>query len=133
MGEDNSESILENYSESILENNSESNLEKNSESIIENNSESILENNSESMIEDDSESIVEEANLHCQKIELSVENGNPWSVSSAAEFLKYCCPECDFKTVELEGFSKHATMKHILSNLLFTNNSDNLSEFNEDF
>ena len=37
------------------------------------------------------------------------------------------------ETVEIEGFSKHAKMKHILSNLLFTNNNDDLSEFNEDF
>ena len=116
--------------ECIVEANSESILDDNSKSILDNNPESFLKN-SETMVQDDSESIVEEANLHCQKIELNVENGNPWSVSSAAEFLKYCCPECDFKTVELEGFSKHATIKHILSNLLFTNNSDDLSEFNE--
>jgi len=85
------------------------------ECIVDDNSESILDdlkNNLESMREDESVSIVEEADLHCQKIEPSIENGNPWNVSSAAEFLKYCCPECDFKTVEIEGFSKHATMKH---------------------
>ena len=32
---------------------------------------------------------------------------NPWEVSSPSDFLKYCCPECDFKSEELQLFSQH--------------------------
>ena len=44
---------------------------------------------------------------------------NPWDVSNASVFLKYCCPECDFKSDELHGFSQHAVINHVLSNTLF--------------
>ena len=44
---------------------------------------------------------------------------NPWNVTSAAEFLKYCCPECEFQSSDLHGFSQHAVSNHILSNILF--------------
>ena len=45
---------------------------------------------------------------------------NPWDVLNASDFLKYCCPECDFKSGELFGFSQHAIINHVLSNTLFT-------------
>ena len=44
---------------------------------------------------------------------------NPWDVSNPSVFLNYCCPECDFKSGELFGFSEHAVMNHVLSNTLF--------------
>jgi len=44
---------------------------------------------------------------------------NPWDVSNASVFLSYCCPECDFKSGELLGFSQHAVINHVLSNTLF--------------
>ena len=45
---------------------------------------------------------------------------NPWDVSSASDFLSYCCPECDFKSRELLGFSQHAVLNHVLSHKLFS-------------
>ena len=44
---------------------------------------------------------------------------NPWDVSDASVFLKYCCPECDYKSDELYGFTQHSVMNHVLSNTLF--------------
>ena len=44
---------------------------------------------------------------------------NPWDVSNASVFLSYCCPECDFKSGNLLGFSQHAVINHVLSNILF--------------
>ena len=57
------------------------------------------------------------------------ELNNPWDVSNASEFLKYCCPECDFKSGELDDFSQHAIENHVLSNTLF--NPGNFSEFKD--
>ena len=45
---------------------------------------------------------------------------NPWDVSNASVFLSYCCPECDFKSGELHGFSQHAILNHVLSHKLFS-------------
>ena len=44
---------------------------------------------------------------------------NPWDVTNASVFLSYCCPECDFKSGDLLGFSQHAIINHVLSNTLF--------------
>ena len=44
---------------------------------------------------------------------------NPWDVSNPSVFLSYCCPECDFKSSDLLGFSQHAVINHVLSNILF--------------
>ena len=30
------------------------------------------------------------------------EDYNPWAVDDVSTFLNYCCPECDFKNVELQ-------------------------------
>ena len=48
-------------------------------------------------------------------------SNNPWNVSNVSEFLKmlYCCPECEFNSIEQELFSHHATEKHELSKILF--------------
>ena len=45
---------------------------------------------------------------------------NPWSVDNASVFLKYCCPECDYKNEELLIFTNHALEKHVNARLLFT-------------
>ena len=52
---------------------------------------------------------------------------NPWNVSKVSDFLKYCCPECDFQSVKLYNFEKHATQNHELSRTLFEN-TNNISE-----
>jgi hypothetical protein len=44
---------------------------------------------------------------------------NPWDVSNASVFLSYCCPECDFMSGNILGFSQHAVINHVLSNILF--------------
>ena len=44
---------------------------------------------------------------------------NPWEVSDATAFLKYCCPECDFKNELYEEFSGHALENHVLATTLF--------------
>jgi hypothetical protein len=44
---------------------------------------------------------------------------NPWEVSDATAFLKYCCPECDFKNEIYEEFSGHALENHVLATTLF--------------
>ena len=40
-------------------------------------------------------------------------------MSDATVFLKYCCPECDFKNDNFEDFSGHALENHVLANTLF--------------
>ena len=40
---------------------------------------------------------------------------NPWDVSDASVFLKYCCPECDYQCTHLENFGEHAKTNHDLS------------------
>ena len=51
-------------------------------------------------------------------------SNNPWSVSDASVFLKYCCPECDYSNKNLPSFSKHALKNHVLANTLFNNDND---------
>ena len=41
-------------------------------------------------------------------------------MSDATVFLKYCCPECDFKNDNFEDFSGHALENHVLANILFS-------------
>ena len=45
---------------------------------------------------------------------------NPWLVEDPSAFLKYCCPECDYKNEELLIFTNHALEKHVNASLLFT-------------
>ena len=53
---------------------------------------------------------------------LELENlDNPWSVSDLAEFLKYCCPECDFKDINVQVFSNHAKISHENASTFFQN------------
>ena len=51
---------------------------------------------------------------------------NPWEVSDASRFLRYCCPECDFRNENLQEFSEHALENHILANTLFMPGKDNI-------
>ena len=51
---------------------------------------------------------------------------NPWEVSDASRFLRYCCPECDFRNENLQEFSEHALENHILANTLFVHKTYNL-------
>ena len=44
---------------------------------------------------------------------------NPWNVSDASVFLKYCCPECDYINLNLPEFSEHALEYHAQSIALF--------------
>ena len=44
---------------------------------------------------------------------------NPWSVEDPSAFLKYCCPECDYKQKSLELFENHALENHLRSITLF--------------
>ena len=53
---------------------------------------------------------------------------NPWDVSNSSVFLSYCCPECDFKSGELLGFSQHAVLNHVLSHTLFFTKENSLIE-----
>ena len=53
---------------------------------------------------------------------LELENlDNPWSVSDLSEFLKYCCPECDFKDINVQVFSNHAKISHKNASTFFQN------------
>ena len=55
---------------------------------------------------------------------------NPWDVSNPEVFLRYCCPECDFQSGELLGFSQHAVMNHVLSETLFIDRNSSLIDWN---
>ena len=50
---------------------------------------------------------------------------NPWDVPSAAVFLKYCCPECDYQVSDLPFFEEHASRNHELSRIFFRNVFEN--------
>ena len=53
---------------------------------------------------------------------LELENmDNPWSVLDLSEFLKYCCPECDFKDINVQVFSNHAKISHKNASTFFQN------------
>ena len=48
------------------------------------------------------------------KVEVKIEAGydNPWTVDHASVFLKYCCPECEYRNETLESFANHALQNH---------------------
>ena len=58
--------------------------------------------------------------------EMETSFSNPWNVSDASVFLKYCCPECDYQFVQLEIFVIHATKYHDLSKILFEETKINI-------
>ena len=53
---------------------------------------------------------------------------NPWDVHDASDFLKYCCPECDYSDQNLPEFTYHALENHVLSNTLFATSDDHEAE-----
>ena len=59
------------------------------------------------------------------------DDSNPWMVDNAATFLKYCCPECDFKENNLQLFSDHAIENHEKAYALFDNVSSDICEESE--
>ena len=42
---------------------------------------------------------------------------NPWSVPNVSEFLKYCCPECEYSDQNLDDFSEHAIGLEYVQNI----------------
>ena len=44
---------------------------------------------------------------------------NPWDVTDASVYLKYCCPECDYQTKGLSEFGDHALSCHDRASTLF--------------
>jgi hypothetical protein len=48
------------------------------------------------------------------KVEVKIEANydNPWSVDNASAFLKYCCPECEYRNGTLNSFVNHALQNH---------------------
>ena len=50
-----------------------------------------------------------------QTVHVTLNSNSSWNVTNVSEFLKYCCPECEFKCVGLNEFHKHANEKHKLS------------------
>ena len=63
-------------------------------------------------------------------LEVETSFSNPWNVSDASVFLKYCCPECDYQFVQLEIFVIHATKYHDLSRILFEETKINIDSKN---
>ena len=55
------------------------------------------------------------------KVEVKVEvnDYNPWYVENASAFLKYCCPECEYKNGTLKSFEDHAFQNHENARILF--------------
>ena len=55
------------------------------------------------------------------KIEVKdeINDDNPWSVEHASAFLKYCCPECEYKYGTFKSFEDHAFQNHENARILF--------------
>ena len=65
-----------------------------------------------------------------QKPEVETNFSNPWNVSDLSLFLRYCCPECDYKCEEAHLFCEHALDFHKKSNVLLENWRDEKSQTN---
>ena len=77
---------------------------------------------------------MEVTNIKKEPVEIQLQNVevdfNPWKVKDASVFLKYCCPECDFQSLELNRFSSHALENHLKSSTLFEEAFDPISDEN---
>ena len=64
------------------------------------------------------------------KVEAEVEEtlSNPWSVDNVTDFLKFCCPECDYKIPDIQMFSDHAAENHTKSSALFGDRNTNIPQ-----
>ena len=60
------------------------------------------------------------------------DDSNPWMVDNVATFLKYCCPECDFKENNLQLFSDHAVQNHENAYALFDDVSPDICAESEE-
>ena len=57
---------------------------------------------------------------------------NPWAVSDASVFLRYCCPECSFQCSVLSQFSEHAlSVHHDKAKTLFDDQEQGSKEYLE--
>ena len=65
-----------------------------------------------------------------QKPEVETNFSNPWNVSDLSLFLRYCCPECDYKCEGAHLFCEHALDFHRNSNVLLENLRDKKSQTN---
>ena len=65
-----------------------------------------------------------------QKPEVETNFSNPWNVPDLSLFLRYCCPECDYKCEEAHLFCEHALDFHRNSNVLLENLRDKKSQTN---
>ena len=62
--------------------------------------------------------------------EMETSFSNPWNVSDLSLFLRYCCPECDYKCEGAHLFCEHALDFHRNSNVLLENLRDKKSQTN---
>ena len=67
---------------------------------------------------EDATKLIGEVRIKLEK--LTKEDFNPWDVSDASVFLRYCCPECDYNCRRINNFSEHALQKHDRANALFS-------------
>ena len=51
-------------------------------------------------------------------------NKNPWLIENAENFLKYCCPECEYNSKDVQDFSKHVSGIHETSNKFYQNTNE---------
>lgn len=56
---------------------------------------------------------------------------NPWKVSSIHVFNYFCCPECVFRSQEINSFEAHAVQNHPLASVLFGQTIDDLELKND--
>ena len=68
--------------------------------------------------------IVENDNNTEYSIKTEKLDENPWLIENAETFLKYCCPECDYKSKKIQAFSKHVSKNHFSSNIFRQSYSD---------
>ena len=67
------------------------------------------------------------------KIEVKdeINDDNPWFVEHASAFLKYCCPECEYKNGTLKSFANHALQNHENAKVLFANEEHQYLQSNQ--
>jgi hypothetical protein len=61
---------------------------------------------------------------------VEVDDDNPWFVENASAFLKYCCPECEYKNGTLKSFEDHALQDHENAKVLFANGENQNLQLN---
>ena len=63
-------------------------------------------------------------------LKVEINGDNPWSVEHASAFLKYCCPECEYKNGTLKSFEDHALQNHENAKVLFANGENQNLQLN---